>query len=133
MIKTRGVIITVKTKDFKHFKEYYKDLYQKSFAVLEDDEELFVIPYKGKVHDNGSEDISMLKIETEAWDILKSQYHIIDEFVKSLDYYEMIIITDDRTADYIADKGTFQQYGKRGCNIHYEYHITVLTNMEEQY
>lgn len=131
MIKTRGVIITVRTKDFQHFKDYYKDLYQKSFGVLED--QLCITLYKGKVHDNTSEDITMLKIQTEAWDILKTQYHIIDEFVKSLDYYEMIVVTDDRTADYIADKDTYQKYGKLGCNIHYEYHIAVLTNMEEQY
>lgn len=131
MFKSRGVIITVKTKDFEHFKDYYKDLYMKSFELLGG--KLFVTPYIGKVHDEESVDVTMLKISTEAWDILKPQYRIIDEFVKSLSYYEMIIVTDDRNAEYTADKNTYLKYGNRGCNIHYEYHISILTEMKEQY
>lgn len=131
MYKSRGVIITVRTKDYKNFKDYYKDLYKQSFEWLGG--KLFVTPYIGKVHDEESVDVTMLKISTEAWNILKPQYRIIDEFVKSLSYYEMIIVTDDRNAEYTADKDTYQKYGNRGCNIHYVYHISILTEMKEQY
>lgn len=131
MHKSRGVIITVRTKDYKNFKDYYKDLYKQSFELLGG--KLFVTPYIGKVHDEDPVDVTMLKISTEAWDILKPQYRIIDEFVKSLSYYEMIIVTDDRNAEYTADRDTYQKYGKLGCNIHYEYHISILTEMKEQY
>lgn len=125
MFKSRGVIITVRTKDYEHFKDYYKDLYKQSFELLGG--KLFVTPYKGKVHDEESVNVTMLKISTKAWDLLKPQYRIIDDFVKSLSYYEMIIVTDDRNAEYTADKDTYQKYGKLGCNIHYVYHISIFT------
>lgn len=80
MFKTRGVIITIRTKDYKNFKDYYKDLYKQSFELLGG--KLFVTPYIGKVHDEEPVDVTMLKISTEAWDLLKPQYRIIDEFVR---------------------------------------------------
>lgn len=131
MFKSRGVIITLRTKDYEHFKDYYKDLYKQSFELMGD--KLFVTRYKGKVHDEESVNVTMLKISTEAWNLLKPQYRIIDEFVKDLSYYEMIVVTDDRNVDYTADSATYQKYGNPGCNIHYVYHISILTEMKEQY
>ena len=45
----------------------------------------------------------------------------------------MIVVTDDRNVEYTADRDTYQKYGNHGCNIHYVYHISILTEMKEQY